>query len=81
MNTPRGLGLRALIFGALTVALGIFIIVRLITEGFEARDSLAILVCVLCLGMTLDLGYKWRKATRERAMASSVDPADGERTS
>ncbi len=80
MNTPRGLGLRALLFGAFTIALGILIIVRLITEGFVAKDSVAILGCVLCLGTTLDLGYRWRKATRDRATPSSVDPTNGEQT-
>ncbi|KQR20072.1 hypothetical protein ASF79_10745 [Agreia sp. Leaf335] len=78
MNTPRALGLRALLFGAFTVALGIFIIVRLVTEGFVAKDFVAILGCVLCLGMSLDLGFKWRKATRDGAPPSSVDPAEGE---
>ncbi|MDN4641099.1 hypothetical protein QCD70_12645 [Agreia sp. PsM10] len=81
MNSPRGLGLRTLLFGAFTVALAAFTIVRLITEGFVDRDSVAILICVLCLGMTLDLGYKWQKATRDRATQSTVDPADGEQTS
>ena len=78
MNTPRGLGLQALLFGAFTVALGVLTIVRLITEGFVAMDSVAILICVLGLGMTLDLGYKWRKARRDHAAPPRVDPADGE---
>lgn len=78
MNTPRGLGLRALVFGALTVALGVFIIVRLVTEGFVAKDSFAILVWFLGVGTALDVGYKWRKATRDRATPSSVDHADGD---
>lgn len=78
MNTPRGLGLRALLFGAFTVALGVLTIVRLITEGFVAQDSVAILICVLGLGMTLDLGYKWRKAKHDQATPPGVDPADGE---
>ena len=78
MNTPRGLGLRALLFGAFTVALGVLTIVRLITEGFVAQDSVAILICVLGLGMTLDLGYKWRKAKHAQARPPGADTADGE---
>lgn len=62
MHSVRGLLVRTLIFGTATVALSVYSVMALVTNGFSGQVAFPILLAVLSVGLTADLARKLRIA-------------------